>query len=227
MWNELINLPFPSFSQIFPVILRPCLPCFWSRVQPGASSCWGFELGWLERKRSFKSGQMIPEKNWSDIGNPKSCGFQLVSGPWFLRKPQMWQVKDSQCFAPRFTHPVCVKTPSSTVKWFLNDLKQGARGDGGGLWPTKTPPPSRVNVPAFFNCWQAVTLPCFCISDEFLTTFRFCATGFRWFFDDFWIHVRHNFDDFSTHFRWDLNSTSTNLWTTFQPWWSATLGLCF
>ena len=33
---------------------------------------------------------------------------------------------------------------------FLFEVQQGAKGDGGGLWPTKTPPPSRVNVPAIF-----------------------------------------------------------------------------
>lgn len=65
----------PTFSQIFPVILRPCLPCFWLTVQPGASSCWGSELGWLEPeswKGQFSQGKRPSspkwylEKNWSD-----------------------------------------------------------------------------------------------------------------------------------------------------------------
>lgn len=113
----------PTFSQIFPVIpviLRPCLPCFWLTVQPGASSCWGSELGWLEPeswKGQFSQGKRPSspkwylEKNWSD----RMIDVTQKSYHWiptgfrgllvFCEKSQMWQFKDSQCFPPRSTPP--------------------------------------------------------------------------------------------------------------------------
>lgn len=67
MWNELINLPFPKIFPVIPVILRPCLPCFWLTVQPGASSCWGSELGWLEPeiwRGQFSQGKRPSSRKW-------------------------------------------------------------------------------------------------------------------------------------------------------------------
>ena len=85
----------------------------------------------------------------------------------------------------------------------------GQRG-WGGLWPTKTPPPSRVNVPAFFNCWQAVTLPCFCRNfDDDSTIFRHMSdelsTSSRRMSVQLSIHSRLVFRCNYDHFRSDLN----------------------
>ena len=54
MWNELINLPFPrSFQWFFGQLT----------LQPGASSCWGSELGWLEEGQ-FSQGKRPSSRKW-------------------------------------------------------------------------------------------------------------------------------------------------------------------
>ena len=49
---------------------------------------------------------------------------------------------------------VCVCKPLDTRGFVFSTFRVqtgGQRGWGGGLWPTKTPPPSCENVPVFFQ----------------------------------------------------------------------------